>query len=160
MKKTSTTIVALRAEQSYLDKSTWGDGPWQKEPDKIHWRDDATGLHCLIVRSHMGNLCGYVGVPRNHPAYKKDYDSIDVNVHGGLTYASRCAGNICHIVEPGEDDDVWWLGFDCAHYMDYIPGMKSFSSIMRDGSYRDVSYVKSECERLAQQLAEAKNSET
>lgn len=26
------------------DKSTWGDGPWQQEPDKKQWQDAATGL--------------------------------------------------------------------------------------------------------------------
>lgn len=56
------------------DKSAWGPGPWQDEPDKRQWRDEATGLPCLIVRSPMGgNLCGYVGVPREHALHGKDY---------------------------------------------------------------------------------------
>lgn len=33
-------------ERSYttIDKADWGEGPWQTEPDKIQWVDEATGL--------------------------------------------------------------------------------------------------------------------
>lgn len=58
-----------------IDKSQWGDGPWQLEPDRKQWRDEATGLPCLIVRHpSMGQLCGYVGVYPGHPAYGLNYD--------------------------------------------------------------------------------------
>lgn len=40
------------------DKSTWGDGPWQHEPDKMQYEDPDTGLPCLIVRNAVGALCG------------------------------------------------------------------------------------------------------
>jgi hypothetical protein len=35
------------------DKSYWGEGPWQHEPDKMQWTDDDTGLPCLIVRNQV-----------------------------------------------------------------------------------------------------------
>lgn len=50
-----------------MDKSTWGDGPWQHEPDKVQWTDEATGLPCLAVRNRFGAWCGYVGVDEDHP---------------------------------------------------------------------------------------------
>ena len=78
-------------EYTYRDKSSWGDGPWQSEPDKIQWLDEATGLPCLIVRGPVGALCGYVGVPEGHPHFEQKYDDVDVRVHGGLTFASFCA---------------------------------------------------------------------
>ena len=143
------------------DKTEWGPGPWQDEPDKMQWLDDATGLPCLIVRNHFGSLCGYVGVSKGHPAYKKGYDDVDVDVHGGLTFAGKCGERICHLVEDGEDDDVWWLGFDCGHCFDLAPGIRATLAKMnppnklyedRDAVYRDVAYVRSECERLAKQL--------
>lgn len=56
-------------EYRTVDKSKWGDGPWQDEPDKKQWRDPETGLPCLIVRGPGGALCGYVGVPANSPAF-------------------------------------------------------------------------------------------
>lgn len=56
------------------DKKAWGHGPWQDEPDKISWVDEATGLDCLIVRNHGGALCGYVGVPETHPLFGLGYN--------------------------------------------------------------------------------------
>lgn len=74
-----------------IDKVTWGRGPWDDEPDKKQWLDEATGLPCLAVRaSALGHWCGYVGVPVGHPAYGKGYADLDVTVHGGLTFADRC----------------------------------------------------------------------
>ena len=91
-----------------LDKSTWGRGPWQQEPDKKQWVDAATGLPCLIVRNHGGALCGYVGVPPGHPWHGKAYSGPCLKaepctetycghspegliaVHGGLTFSDDC----------------------------------------------------------------------
>lgn len=64
-------------EYRSIDKSTWADGPWHHEPDKRQWQDPATGLFCVIVRSPLGgNLCGYVGLPPDHPAYGLHYDGV------------------------------------------------------------------------------------
>lgn len=151
------------------DKSDWGDGPWQDEPDKIQWIDKKTGLPCLIVRNHNGAWCGYVGVSEGHPYFGKDYDSVDVDVHGGLTYADHCMEgepeeeSVCHIPEPGEPDHVWWFGFDCHHFMDYGP---AFEARMREhgidhdpdglSTYKTVVYVRDEVINLAEQLAIAR----
>lgn len=53
------------------DKSSWGDGEWLHEPDKKQWTDQDTGYPCLIVRNRVGALCGYVGVPLDHPYFGK-----------------------------------------------------------------------------------------
>jgi hypothetical protein len=74
-----------------IDKTDWMRGPWDNEPDKIQWQDGDTGLPCLIVRGPTGSLCGYVGVAPGHPLHGKEYDSADVDVHGGLTFAHGCA---------------------------------------------------------------------
>lgn len=75
-----------------VDRSGWGIGPWMDEPDKAQWVDPDTGLDCMVVRNgRMGNLCGYVGVGPDHPAFGKHYDSLaDIDVHGGLTFADSC----------------------------------------------------------------------
>jgi len=99
-------------EWSTVDKSTWGEGPWQREPDKRQWKDKATGLPCLIVRGPAGALCGYVGVAPDHPLHGKGYSedkvfpcddecsedwhyhcsvACRVTVHGGLTFADSCS---------------------------------------------------------------------
>lgn len=93
----------------------WGTGPWNDEPDRKDFK--AYGFECFVHRNLHGNWCGYVGVPRRHPAFGHGYDDIRVNVHGGLTYSAKCGYHLCH---PGSRK-VWWLGFDCAHSGDYIP---------------------------------------
>lgn len=154
------------------EKEAWGPGPWVEEPDKMQWQDEATGYPCLIVRNHSGALCGYVGVPNGHPLYGKDYDDTgDLEVHGGITFADFCRPSaaeergICHTVEPGEDDKVYWLGFDCNHADDLGPGMEAMlpGHIQKwsdfGAVYRDVPYVKAEIASLAKQLKEVeKNS--
>jgi hypothetical protein len=141
-----------------IDKGGWPDGPWRDEPDKKQWRDPATGLACLVVRSeHSGALCGYVGVTPGHPLYGRGYDDADVSVHGGLTFAGACrpggdeSVGICHRPEPGEPDHVWWLGFDCAHLFDLAPGMTRYMSVP-DTVYRDLAYVEEQVTGLAAQL--------
>lgn len=143
----------------------WPKGQWDGEPDHKQWVDEITGLPCLIVRNmRRGNLCGYVGVSKGHAAFGVAYGDVyrleneddPVDVHGGLTYSSHCAGRICHVVEPGEDDHVWWLGFDCAHLGDSAPiELTPPYAAFRDwtASYKSFRYVEGECRNLARQLA-------
>ena len=160
---------------THMNKTGWGDGPWNDEPDKVQWVDVATSLDCLIVRNQFGGLCGYVGVPPEHPCHGAGYDSIRVSgeedwpeVHGGLTYANVCIEglpedrSVCHVPEPGRPADVWWFGFDTGHAGDLQPAMKAREAalglppIMGMGeTYRTVGYVRAECARLAEQLADA-----
>lgn len=147
-------------EYRTADKSTWGDGPWQDEPDKMQFPDPVTGLPCLIVRNPYGALCGYVGVTEGHPFYKKGGYDFNLSVHGGITFTAMCSPGddeehgICHLPGEGESDHVWWLGFDCAHYSDKSPKMVlQFPTLdFPDDVYRDIDYVKSEIASLAQQL--------
>lgn len=63
--------------ETKIDKSSWGEGPWQHEPDRKEWRDAATDLPCLAVRhDESGHWCGYVGVTEGHPAYHVHYDGV------------------------------------------------------------------------------------
>ena len=144
-----------------------GVGPWNNEPDKAVWVDEATGLDCMIHRGRIGVLCGYVGVGPDHPFHGKEYDSFDIDIHGGLTYADGCqegddpAINVCHVPQPGRPDDVWWFGFDCGHAWDFAPGLAltlrklDGPDVFVDTVYRDFDYVKTEVESLAKQLKEA-----
>jgi len=175
-------------EKTYatIDKTGWPEGPWKNEPDKKQWTDKATGLPCMLIRSgRSGHLCGYVGVHAGHPLFglsesttlalgAEDAESEgsnplwDISVHGGVTFTDFChpggdeASQICHVVEPGEDDKAWWFGFDCAHSGDVSHFAPTFrrdgtqydnSEIFGMGTYRTVMYVEKECKRLAKQLA-------
>jgi hypothetical protein len=150
-------------------KAAWGKGPWLEEPDRVEFKH--AGFACLLHRNaRFGTWCGYVGVPPSHPAHGKGYDDIDVDVHGGLTYADHCQaeGPICHTPEPGQPDHLYWFGFDCGHAGDLAPyreallGLKPFPGGRYRDVYRDQAYVETETKRLAEQLAamaEAKKSE-
>lgn len=152
-----------RSWSTFENKADWGEGPWLTEPDKIQWIDERSNLDCLIVRNRLGALCGYVGIPPGHPLHGCDYDKPDLDIHGGLTFADRCdehapeGTGICHIPLPGRPADVWWLGFDCAHVCDLVPGMNQWTSATESlgerDVYRTVAYVKGECAHLAAQLA-------
>ena len=143
------------------NRAGWPAGPWDDEPDKKQWPDPATGLPCLAVRGPLGAWCGYVGLPPDHPLHGKDYSDVDVDVHGGLTFADMCrpeedeGRGICHIAGPGEPEHVWWLGFDCAHCDDLIPRMSEneWHRPFPDATYRNLAYVEEQCTCLAAQLA-------
>lgn len=152
-----------------VDKASWGAGPWVTEPDKKQWMDEATGLPCLMVRSThcSGAWCGYVGVTENHPFFGKEYHDLeDIGVHGGLTFAGKCqeeqndCEGVCHKVAEGENDNIWWFGFDCAHYMDFSPLLvatmqkitHNIADYHKEEIYRDQVYVTEQVKNLALQL--------
>jgi hypothetical protein len=106
-----------------------------------------------------------VGVSKDHPSFQKNYDDVEgVGVHGGLTFSDFCQESdsnhgICHLVEPGDDDHVWWLGFDCAHAGDMSPAFKEWGmKFLRYDQYRDMEYVRGQCQNLARQLKEVESA--
>lgn len=161
----STEALTEHAAACAARRATVPVGPWQTEPDRVEF--EHAGFPCLMVRNSLGfHWCGYVGVPPGHALHGMPYDKLwddedpstkgandFVEVHGGLTYGEACAGAICHVPKPGEPDDVWWLGFDCAHCHDYAPGMGEFRHF--GAIYRDCAYVEAQVRRLAEQIAEA-----
>jgi hypothetical protein len=154
MAKVVTVAFEESAEAKAL-RASWGPGPWQSEPDRAEWTTEA-GLPGLIVRNHMGALCGYVAVPPGHPLHGRDFGDLDLSCHGGLTYGAACRGDVCHKPAPGEPDNVWWFGFDCAHSRDLVPSFQVHFPMPVPVTYRDMAYVKGEVEELAVQLAALK----
>lgn len=79
-------------------------------------------------------------------------------MHGGITYGDRCRGEICHVAQPGESDDVWWVGFDCNHSGDLsLHDVSEGRTDTFNGhwmeSYKTVGYARAETEQLAEQAA-------
>lgn len=62
---------------------------------------------------------GYAIIPPGHPAHGKSYDDINVDVHGGLTFAESTEDEWHHLPE-GTPKDHWVVGFNTAHYGDTI----------------------------------------
>ena len=98
-------------------------------------------IDCIIRRNGVGALCGYVCINSDNTLYGLDYDEIsyriDFTPHGGLTYGD-------------ENNGQWQVGFDCAHAGDFCP---SLPTNYGGGIYRDLEYVKSECEQLAESIS-------
>lgn len=107
------------------------------------------GFKVVIKRMMFmgGQLNGYVRIPKAHKFYQKGYDDIGnaIECHGGLTFT----GDL-------EEDGDFYIGFDTAHYMDYMPFMQMhWSSNLRTDSpehYRDITYVRNECKRIVDQI--------
>jgi len=145
-----------------IPRSDWGPGPWQEEPDRVEFK--AYGFPCLMVRNAevTGSWCGYVALSPGHPYFEKPYCDVDVNVHGGLTYADHCCGDICHVPKKGETDNVWWLGFDCAHAFDCSPRLYAYTNavfgkppaFLGQGHYWTCQEVREEVESLAKQFSQ------
>lgn len=92
------------------------------------------GLKCVVVMRVPGYRCGYVGIPKKHFLYGKDYDYVNshfefvilnedkrigvgvclyLQCHGGVTYSKGGKGSNYPI-----KSNLWWFGFDCAHAWD------------------------------------------
>lgn len=124
-------------------------------------RFEYNGYPCVVLVMPMGYRCGYVGVPKTHPAYGKDYDELHIDCHGGLTYADD------HLYNQ-DDAETWWLGFDCGHAGDgkdiaatrrYFPAC--YEKLRKYGYYNSsflgsrpcsLDYAKVHCRRIAEQL--------
>jgi len=106
------------------------------------------GFVCCGIIGALKTWCGYVGVGEGHPLYEIYYNDIDeIIVHGGLTFSGffEADNSINQYL------NVWWLGFDCAHVGDLIPGV----TYTRTGDvYRNIDFVKDECKSLARQLSD------
>ena len=90
---------------------------WENEPDHAEWVQEVSGYKCRISRNkHMGTLCGYVGIPKEHRFWGASYEDDELrdigdNVHGGITYSQQ------------GDDGWWYFGFDTSHMDDFAPKM-------------------------------------
>ena len=105
---------------------------------------EQAGYKCVVIFGSIGHRCGYVGIPKNHPLYGKDYsdyleikkaDVGDREVSGILPLLGawldederirieayfQCHGGITYAGGGGHSSypigsDLWWFGFDCGH---------------------------------------------
>lgn len=138
------------------------DKPWKNEPDYLE--GSYGDVPWFIVRTSLGHLCGYIVVPKHHPWYSVDVMlTVDIDVHGGVTWESEHFPGITGEDTLGERAREItqrfpgkFIGFDCGHYGDLIPGMLRIGHIpFADEIYRDINYVREECERLAMQAIAA-----
>ena len=123
------------------------------------------GLKCVILFGYMGFRNGYVGVPKEHQHYGKDYHELEeIEVHGGLTYSGN---NGSYPIES----DLYWFGFDCVHLYDGQDLSKARELFPEYAPYYEMGlydlgqhgveacsleYVELNCVELAEQLQKEK----
>lgn len=106
--------------------------PWLYELDELRWIDRETGLQCMLKRSRLGTLNGYVASPKHIP-------DDELEVHGGVTFSG---------ILP---DFEYCIGFDTAHAGDYTPGLPTLNG---PKEYKNMLYVIREVTCLAAQIQE------
>lgn len=127
----------------------------------VEERFEYKGFPCVVLFMPMGFRNGYVGLPKGHKYYGKEFDFIPVGCHCGLTYSDNS-------LHHQTDTDIWWIGFDCGHCCDGFDlkkldeyfGNRIENQIMRDyhkmineeHEFRTVEYVKENCKGIVDQL--------
>lgn len=118
----------------------------EKEGNELQW-DYTCGngviIHCSIHRNDVKTLCGYITLTKDSSLYGVGYDEININAHGGLTY------------DGYDENENWVIGFDCSHYGDLTPYfiLTGEYTFVQNGIYRDMQYVKAQCESMAEQAS-------
>lgn len=96
------------------------------------------GIYWMTYTAPLwGAINGYVHVPEGHPWFALDYDSVDVAVHGGLTFSN----------------DAGWFGFDTLHGGDVWPDSPDYVSEMGWGTRWNAEKVADEARSLARAAA-------
>ena len=110
------------------------------------------GYKCRILRMGEGmdpeyrmfHLCGYVLLTKEDKRYGKDWEEIPYSVHGGITYSS-------HKLHLQQEEDWWWIGFDCAHAGDI--NMVFWLERPESGfTYKTMEFVENELKQLVDQI--------
>ena len=102
------------------------------------------GYKCVVIFGNMAHRCGYVGIPKNHTLYGKNYDyhleikksdicgrevsgifpllgaCIDKDERIRIEAYFQCHGGISYSGGGTNSNypiksDLWWFGFDCGH---------------------------------------------
>ena len=91
-------------------------------------RDTQKDIEDVRTYARFGYANGYVAIPPGHPFNGKDFNDIDISVHGGVTYAETIedtVGNNWGSIECIGFDSIdeipsgyFVLGFDTMHFGD------------------------------------------
>jgi hypothetical protein len=103
---------------------------------------NSCGFRCIILFVRQSHRCGYIAIPRGHPAFEMSSSDLPIDVHGGLTFGS------CEppIKEIEKSEDVWF-GFDCAHSGDNTSWHKE-----ENGHFWTMEEVANECIKMSREF--------
>lgn len=100
-----------------------------------------------IILSLGTRPTAYIEIPKGHHLCGWDCDDIDIDVHGGLTYADH---NLM-----GIDSENWYIGWDYAHAGDYY-GAYGFT---RNDKKWTTKEIENECRRAINELIDKYDQE-
>lgn len=154
-----TNISEKHIADTDVKLSIFGYGEWIEEIDEMDF--SYKNYVCAIKRNTSGNLCGYVALCKEHPYFSKNYDEMEIECHGNLTYGEKTHSKI--FIQ-------YWVGFDCGHVFDLIPVIKSTKEIfsMRNGfppselfngTYKNMNFCIEQCKSIVNQLIVIENAE-
>lgn len=107
------------------------------------------GYRCGVkVNEELMILCGYVAIPEDHSLFNKNSELYELKVHGGITFNElgyNCAG----LSNKDNDKKLQWVGFDCGHFGDLIPGI---GKVNENDELKDMRFVLNEIQGLVGQL--------
>lgn len=88
--------------------------------------------YCFGLLYYIMNLgthpTAYIRIPEGHKDYKKNYDDIDLSVHGGLTYSNN------HLwISENQKTEGWFVGWDYGHCGDYTGYEEMFPAELSSG---------------------------
>ena len=100
--------------------------------------------YSFLILSYGTHPCAYVRVPKHHRFYQKHYDAIDINCHGGLTYAGTSVIGKTPVSMILIEQDGWWIGWDYAHCNDYAGYYKLLPEHMQANHTKDKKWTTQE----------------
>lgn len=97
------------------------------------------------IISYGTHPCAYIEIPVGHPLYGIGYYDLyekgfDIDVHGGFTYSQHSL--------MGINTNNWILGWDYAHYDDYIYGLNDNGNLKK----WTTSEIEKECQKVIEQV--------
>jgi hypothetical protein len=146
--------------EDLIDKSEWGKGPWENEPDLQSWIDSETQYACVTRRNMFGAWLGHVGLDASHPLYMLQPGAPEfefIETHGSPElFVGFYEDDAKRFVPPQK---LWWIGFSCMQSTDYCPltdrepYIKGKRGKATTKTYRTFEYVCEQVLFLASQLA-------
>lgn len=87
--------------------------------------------YSFFIVNYGTHPCAYVEIPKNHKYFGIGYDEIDIYVHGGLTFS-----NNDFFYNPIVIENKWFIGWDYAHYGDYIGHSIKFEKFYSEDDHK------------------------
>lgn len=139
---------AIRSEKALKNyRVKYVKGPLKMDYDNSGIKDHILaagsyrGYEFIVINVRGSHPCGYVNV-EGSVFEKRDYDEIDIECHGGLTFSS--SGLLCN-------NRGWWIGWDYAHLGDRLGCNLRYHSNPEDREWTTEEVV-DECKKVINQV--------